>query len=76
MRVTDDMLSVGGIPLSELADFEDQNGCGIRATDDRNEVRLATNSYNPLGHVAQLAPDDAESLGHRLIELADKARNW
>lgn len=76
MRVSNDLLSLGGIPLIELAEFEDQNGCGIRVTDDRDEVTLATDSYMPFGHVARLTPDDAEAIGYRLIESARKAREW
>lgn len=76
MKVTSEMLSLGGTPLSRLADFEDQNGNGIQAANDRDEIRLATDSYNPLGHVACLSADDADALGHQLIELAGKAKAW
>ena len=62
--------------MSNLANLEDQNGNGIEATCERDEIRLATDSYNPLGRVARLSPDVAEALGYRLIDLAIKARNW
>lgn len=69
-------MSMQVLRMSDLADFEDQYDNGIQATNDRDEIRLAIDSYNPLGRVARLSPDVAEALGHRLIELAGKARDW
>ena len=62
--------------MTGQADFEDQYGNGIKASTDRDEIMLATDSYNPLGRVSRLSADVAEALGHRLLELAGKARAW
>ena len=62
--------------MTDRADFEDQDGNGIKASTDRDEIMLETDSYNPLGCVSHLSSDVAEALGHRLIELAGKARAW
>lgn len=62
--------------MTDQADFEDQDGNGIQVTSDRDDIMLAMDSHNPLGRVSCLSPDVAEALGHRLVEMADKARAW
>jgi hypothetical protein len=75
MKITPDMESESGGQLIDLADFQDDDETGIKATvQDVGKIRIKVDSYNPFGSTIWLDPDDAEAFGHQLIAQARKIR--
>ena len=80
MRITEDMPLEPGATvethgaLIDLADFQDDDGTGVKVTIRQDRVRVKTDSYNPFGSSIWLDADDADGLGHLLIARAAELR--
>src|SRR6266702_2854281 len=75
MRVTADMTRDPSDPdsghLLDLADYEDQDGTGIKVTLELDRVRIKTDSYSPFGSSVWLRPEDAVGLAARICVQAN-----
>lgn len=74
MRVTEDMKTDGGAPLSKLADFIGTNGKAIHVTEEIHEVRIEANSTSTCNVAVWLTPDDADALADLIKLRAQQAR--
>ena len=80
MKITPDMpLEPGGTTethgaLISLADFQDDDETGVKATIIQDRVRVKTDSYSTSGRSVWLDADDTEEFGRLLIGLAAELR--
>jgi hypothetical protein len=65
-----------GKPLRDIADIIDENGKGIKAYSDRDQVILETDALSTFGDRRELSWADAEALSQVLVREAGKARDW
>ena len=72
MRITADMTTDSGGPLIELADFQDDDGTGVKVTISQERVRLEVDSYSLRGRSIWLRPEDAVALASLLNVMAVK----
>lgn len=75
MRPGDDEYMYGK-PLKDLADVVADYGRCVKIEVDRDKVRLSDDSLTLSHDDVMMDPDDADYLGHLLIQAAERARQW
>jgi hypothetical protein len=74
MRVTADMTTESGEAMLRLADFIDDEGAGVRATEGNGKVRVRVDSTKYPSEYVDLDPDDADALADLIRQRAAEAR--
>lgn len=72
MKVTKEMRSEGGLPLSDMADFQDEDGTGLSVRRDGNRAVVAVDSYEIFPERVRLDAEDTRALAELLLGLAEE----